>query len=74
MEMKDFLASVPDHWARHLDKSYWNFIVALPEELSEYTLDEWCKDNCTEQYYVYNGAHVLFEDVEDAVGFKLRWL
>lgn len=71
--MKDFLASVPKHWANHLDRSYWKFIVALPSELDEDILDTWCGENCYGHYYVYNGAHVLFEYAEEAIGFKLRW-
>ena len=73
MDLAEFKKNIPIHYVRKLDQERWKFIVELPEEADELVLCRWCKENCSDLYYVYNGCHVLFECIEDATGFKLEW-
>ena len=34
---------------------------------------EWCKKNCEKKWYNYMNNFWFFEDVNDAMSFKLRW-
>lgn len=74
MEMAEFRKLVVDHWVQQFELPHWKIVVVLPEELDDTELLIWCNENCAKRYFVYNGAHVIFESLEDATGFKLRWL
>lgn len=72
--MAEFRKRVVDHWVQTFELPYWKTVVILSKELDEKELDDWCAENCTERYFVYNGGVVIFESLEDATGFKLCWL
>lgn len=74
MEIDEFRKRVVDHWRQEFELPHWKTVVVLPKELDEEELETWCEENCSERYFVYNGAHVIFENPEEAIGFKLYWL
>lgn len=68
---KDNLA----HWAgKFRDHPILSYIIELESSIDIKILWEWCKENCRGRYTVYNEYYALFELVEDAVAFKLRWM
>lgn len=74
MDLKEFKKYIPAHWAKTYSAPHWTAVIVLPKELSETEIFCWCLDNCTDRFDVYNGGSVIFESMEDAAGFKLRWL
>lgn len=65
------------HYARMIENTKCRILVEFdisrPSSMDE-EYNEWCKENCTGDYYVYNEYCVFFELEEEAVAFKLRWL
>ncbi len=66
--IKDNLA----HWARGYDNEYSCYVVDVLVEIQE--AKDWCKENCTGWYSVYNENYTVFTLEEDAMAFKLRWV
>lgn len=63
------------HWAaKYYDHPILSYVIKIEYGINPTTVHKWCKENCRGRYNVYNEYHTLFEFVEDAVAFKLRWM
>ena len=65
--IKDNLA----HYARRYSDERCAYVVDVFVEIQE--AKDWCKENCTGLYDVYNENYTIFNLKEDAMAFKLRW-
>ncbi len=65
------------HCARMIQNGGCKIIVAINREISsehDVIYGNWCNENCSGKYFVYNENYVFFDIDEDAVAFKLRWI
>lgn len=52
----------------------WKPKYAIAHKTKEYSkAGEWCKENCKKRWYSYLNKFWFFEDINDAMAFKLRW-
>lgn len=70
------MMTVYDYYAEEIDGEVyinWSEVEFISEDYNIWVEAlEWCKENC--EYDVVFDDIVYFEDEEDAVAFKLRWL
>lgn len=67
-----------DHWVLTLKNlADWKTVVYMPNPIDnkhyEKLFQDWCDENCSEKFFVYNECWILFLSMEDAVAFKLTW-
>lgn len=62
------------HYANKYNWQGWKIVIQLSGDDEIRKLDIWCKANCADRYVVHNEHYTLFETLEDAMAFKLRWL
>lgn len=61
------------HYADSYEKSKWNVIIYIKSGGNDVLFNEWCKENCNDEYIVHNEHYVLFETNEDGMAFKLMF-